>query len=111
MEQGKWRTPLTEHEEVYHAASWCQAASLSLTPRRLHDGKRACSVKGKKRGGFASQAPASLSRSWGMRALSSQESGRLIALVPTPYTHGLRNEMSMLSQSAPRVTSPLLPAC
>ncbi len=85
MEQRKWGNPFTEHEEVYHAASWRQAASLSLTPCRLHDGKRACSLKGKKRGGFASQSLASLSRCWGMRALSSQEGGRLIALVLPPY--------------------------
>ena len=35
-----------EHAEVYHAASRCQAASLSLTARRLHDQKIACSIEG-----------------------------------------------------------------
>ena len=29
--------PSTEHEQVYHAATRCQAASLPLTARRLHD--------------------------------------------------------------------------
>ncbi|MEO8972539.1 MAG: hypothetical protein ABI406_13170 [Ktedonobacteraceae bacterium] len=35
MKQRKWWKPSSEQEEVYHAASRCQAASLSLTPRRL----------------------------------------------------------------------------
>ena len=44
----KRRTACTEHRAVYHAASWCQAASLPLTPRRLHDQPKACSMQGKK---------------------------------------------------------------
>lgn len=36
------------HEKVYHAASACQAASLSLTARRLHGEKRYARLKGKK---------------------------------------------------------------
>src|SRR5579864_4416764 len=80
------RVPLsTEHEEVYHAASRCQAASLSLTPRRLHDRKLTCSVKGKKTGGFASQTGGSLRSSWSMGQLSRQEGGCLIAFVLAPH--------------------------
>src|SRR2546430_6771383 len=53
MKQGE-REPLSsEHGTVYHAASWCQAALLSLTPRRLHGLERACLVEGEKTGGFA----------------------------------------------------------
>jgi hypothetical protein len=44
-----------KHEVVYHAASRCQAAALSLTPRCLHGLKRTCSLEGKKIDGFASQ--------------------------------------------------------
>ncbi len=40
-----------EHAQAYHAASRCQAASLSLTPRRLHGWEKACLVEGKKTGG------------------------------------------------------------
>ena len=73
--------PSSEHERVYHAASRCQAASLPLTPRRLHDLKKACSVEGKKTGSFASQARAPLRRSVGMEALSRFKGGRVIGLV------------------------------
>lgn len=38
------------HEEVYHAASGCQAASLPLTARRLHGEKRACQIERPKTG-------------------------------------------------------------
>src|SRR6266496_121264 len=61
MEQRKREKPSTEHEKVYHAASRCQAASLSLTARCLHGLKRACSVEGKKTGGFASKKKVPLS--------------------------------------------------
>jgi len=44
MNQRKKEKPSSEHEEVYHAASRCQAAALSLTPRRLHGLKKTCSV-------------------------------------------------------------------
>lgn len=43
------------HEKVYHAASACQAASLSLTARRLHGEKKVCQIERQKTGGcFAS---------------------------------------------------------
>src|SRR5258708_14519125 len=70
-----------EDERVYHAGSGCQAASLPLTPRHLHDLKKACSVEGKKTGGFASQETAPLSHSAGMEALSRLKGGRVIQLV------------------------------
>jgi hypothetical protein len=73
--------PSTEHEKVYHAASRCQAASLPLTARRLHDLKQACSVDGKKTGGLASQATAPLRDATGMETLSRLKSGRVIQLV------------------------------
>ncbi len=73
--------PSSEHEKVYHAASRCQAASLPLTPRRLHDLEQACSVEGKKTGGFASQERAPLRHSVGMEALSRLKGGRVIQLV------------------------------
>lgn len=44
----------SEHEEMYHAASRCQATSFSLTPRRLHDLKKTCSLEDQNTGGFAS---------------------------------------------------------
>ena len=48
MKPEKRTIPSSEHEQVYHAAARCQAASLSLTARRLHGLKNACSVEGKK---------------------------------------------------------------
>jgi hypothetical protein len=45
----KKREPLRGHEQVYHAALWRQAASLSLTPRCLRGEKKPCPPKGKKR--------------------------------------------------------------
>ena len=71
----------TEHEKVYHAASRCQAASLPLTARRLHDLKKACSVEGKKTGGFASPDTAPLRDAAGMEALSRLKGGRVIGLM------------------------------
>ncbi len=41
----------TWHEEVYHAASGCQAASLSETPRRLHGVRQTCPIERQKSGG------------------------------------------------------------
>jgi hypothetical protein len=73
--------PSSEHEGVYHAASRCQDASLSLTPSRLNDLKHACSVEGKKTGGCASQAAELLSHSASMDALSRLKGSRVIRLV------------------------------
>ena len=49
MRQEARDKPSHEHEEVYHAAS------LSLTARRLHDLKQACSGEGQNTGVFASK--------------------------------------------------------
>ena len=63
MKQRKARTPSRWHEEVYHAASRCQAASLSLTARGYHGLLKACQVERQKTGGcFASRG--SLSPAW-----------------------------------------------
>ena len=77
MKPEKRTIPSSEHEQVYHAAARCQAASLSLTARRLHGLKNACSVEGKKTGGFASQRKALLSR-FGRMQMSSRLKGRAI---------------------------------
>ncbi len=82
MGQKDMKRPSREHEEVYHATSRRQAASLPLTARRLHDLKNACSVEGKKREVFASpQAPTSLSQTAAMPMLSGLKGGRVIRLV------------------------------
>src|SRR5713226_8363246 len=81
MKAGKQESASSEHEGVYHAATRCQAASLSLTSGRLHGQKQACSVEGKKTGGFASQAPVLLSDSAGMKVLSRLKGGRVIGFV------------------------------
>src|SRR5579883_906091 len=60
MKQKRQGVASREHEVVYHAASRCQAAALSLTPGHLHGLKRACSVEGKKTGHFAFQRKALL---------------------------------------------------
>src|SRR5205807_7215482 len=84
MKQRQGRTPSTWHEEVYHAASRCQAASLSLTARRLHGLKKACQVEGQKTGGcFASQA--SLSPA----GLTAQALGRTFGVEPLCFFKGL----------------------
>jgi len=62
MKPEKRGRPSSEHEQVYHAAPRCQAASLALTPRRLHGLRRPCLVEGKKTGDFASQRKTFLSR-------------------------------------------------
>ncbi len=48
------REPLWRNEQAYHAASWCQAASLSLTPRRLRGKKKAMPTQRQKRKRFLS---------------------------------------------------------
>src|SRR5579885_3819193 len=68
-------SPSSEHEAVYHAAPRCQAASLSLTSRRLHGQKKACSVEGKNTGGFASGRQTFLRR-FGSVALPGGFKGR-----------------------------------
>src|ERR1700716_1720342 len=78
MKAEKRGIPSSEHEKVYHAASRGLAASLSLTARRLHGQKNACSVEGKKTGRFASQRKALLSRLGGMQMSGRLESRRSV---------------------------------
>src|SRR5712692_2860998 len=81
MKPEKGGIPSSEHEKVYHAASGCQAASLSLTPRRLHGQKNACSVEGKKTGSFASPRKALLSCFGGMQMSGRLKSRRSVGLM------------------------------
>src|SRR6266702_1067306 len=81
MKPEKRPIPSSEHEQVYHAAVRCQAASLSLTARRLHGLKNACSVEGKKTGGFASQRKVLLSRFGGMQMSGHLKSRAIIGLM------------------------------
>jgi len=78
MKLEKRGRPSSEHEQVYHAASGSQAASLSLTARRLHGLKNACSVGGKKTGAFASQRKVFLSCFGGMQMSGRLESRAII---------------------------------
>ncbi len=80
MRGGKRRRPSSEHEEVYHAASRCQAALFSLTSRRLHGLRMPCSVEGKKTGHFASQRKALLSRFGRMQMSGRLKGGAIIGL-------------------------------
>ena len=52
MKPEKRAIPSSEHEQVYHAAVRCQAASLSLTGARLRGLFWACPVESQKRAGF-----------------------------------------------------------
>jgi len=92
------QVPFSEHERVYHAASRCQAASLPLTPRRLHDLKKACSLEGKKTGGFASQARVPLRHTASMEALSRLKCCRVIRLVRVH--HGENDARPHVSESS-----------
>src|SRR5579875_2631449 len=85
MKQGEWEGPSSEHEEVYHAATWCQAASLSLTPRRLHGLKKACSVEGKNTGAFALQCQAFLCSLESVLVLSLFKDRRIVVLLGEPH--------------------------
>ena len=93
MKEGKRELPLTEHEEVYHAASRCQAAALSLTARRLHGLKKACSGEGEKTarffaavqtGGGSGTRRRRLRRSSGVGSLCRLEGLGLIGLPLVP---------------------------
>src|SRR5712691_5588091 len=81
MNRRKKEKPSSEHEEVYHAASGCQAAALSLTARRLHGLKRVCQVERQKTGCCF----ASLGSSSGMCSLGSRKYGCLITLFREPH--------------------------
>src|SRR5437660_230755 len=97
MEQGEWKNPSREHGAVYHAAPWCQAASLSLTPRCLHGQKKACSVEGQKTDGFASQEKTLLSRFGSMESLGLLKDRRIIGLVR--LEHGEKHACPNVRQS------------
>lgn len=81
MKAEKRGSPSREHEQVYHAASCCQAASLSLTARRLHGLKKACSGEGKNTGRFASQRQALLRHFAGMHMSGRLKSRAIIGLM------------------------------
>src|SRR5437588_11470796 len=86
------RAPSTWHEEAYHVASGCQAASLSLTPRGYHGEKQACQIERQKTGcDFASgherlvQRNVQLSSSMrGMELPCLLKDGRLVLLSLEP---------------------------
>ncbi len=87
MKQRARKSSSIEHEAVYHAASCCQAVSLSLTPRRLHAQKKTCSVEGKKTGRFASQRTALLSyRMTGMHLPSRLQRRTIIGLMRSEHS-------------------------
>lgn len=67
----------TEHEEVYHAAHGCQAASLPLTVVRLRGQKQACPVESEKTKGFFA-APKMLSFFQWMSSCSSSSTSVLL---------------------------------
>src|SRR5215472_6651707 len=104
MSQRKGRILSTWHEEAYHGASRCQAASLSLTARRLHGLKQVCQVDRQKTGGCF----ASLGSSLGMCSSGSFKEGGLIALFFDP--HGVDHPDPHIRQGAhcDRVAFPLL---
>ena len=97
MKRKKRGKPSSEHEQVYHAAACCQAASLPLTARRLHGLKNACSGEGKKTGGFASHRTVLLSRFEGMESLRLLKGSRIIRLVE--LEHGEKNARPKSRQS------------
>src|SRR2546430_773835 len=110
MKQQKVRNPSTWHKEVYHAAPRCQAASLSLTSRRLHGLNKACQVEGQKTGCcFASQGSArtawvgteGLCSAFCVEALSRFKGAGLIPLLLVP--DGKDNPHPQVGQRAHRL--------
>src|ERR1700719_1770594 len=97
MEQWKKERLSREHEEVYHAAARCQAAALSLTPRRLHGQKKACSIEGQKTGSLAAQSSEPLRGFRGVKLFGRHKSGRRIGLVRGQ--HGEENPCPDVGQS------------
>jgi hypothetical protein len=97
MKPEKRTIPSREHEQMYHATACCQAASLSLTARRLHGLKNACSVEGKKTGGFASHRKMLLSCFEFMEPLRLHKGRRIIGLVG--LEHGEKNACPNIRQS------------
>ena len=117
MRQRKLREPSTRHEQVYHAAPRCQAASLPLTAWRWHGLFKACQIEGQKTGGcFASQESARTARlevlplgsGLGVQPLSRCKDAGLIPLFLVP--HGKDHPDPHLSQRTHRlgVTFPFL---
>src|SRR3989440_11157051 len=117
MRQRKLREPSTRHEQVYHAAPRCQAASLPLTVWRLHGLFKACQIEGQKTGAcFASQESARTARlevlplgsGLGVQPLSRCKDAALIPLFLVP--DGKDNPDPHISQRTQRlgVTFPLL---
>lgn len=96
MRRRKSAKPSPWHEEAYHAASRCQAASLPLTTRRLHGLEQPCQVEGQKTG----RCFASLGSSSGMFSAGSGKDGRLIALFFEP--HGIDHPGPDIGQGAHR---------
>src|SRR5689334_6439514 len=88
MKQGEWVSPSSEHKAVYHTASRCQAASLSLTPRRLHGLSRAYSIEGKNTGGFASGCQTFLRCFEGVEVLCAFKGRRCIGRVGCEHGKG-----------------------
>ncbi len=109
MQRRGWGEPSREHEQVYHAASRCQAAALSLTPRRLHDLRRTCSVEGQKTGGLASPRPAPLRGSGSMVLLGGFKRGSLVGALRGP--HSLEHPQPQVGEGADghRMTFAVLP--
>ena len=102
MRQGAVERTALEHEGVYHAASQCQAASLALTPCRLHDVKRACSGAGQKTGGLASQQVRWLGSTWRMslfggNLVASIVNDNNIVMVVCPVQACIKHLMELLS--------------
>src|SRR5215472_3217314 len=86
--------PSIGHEEVYHAARWCQATSLSLTPPHVHGHGSVCPVEGKKPAlGFAAQPRGEVTRGVqresgytpGMSLLCSLKGGWLVTRLLAPH--------------------------
>src|SRR6476660_4358928 len=84
--------PSTRHEQVYHAAPGCQAASLTLTARSLHGLFWACQIESQKNSRFFArfeqiaciQKP--LSSAVCMQVLCLLKDGGLIAGSGLPHT-------------------------
>lgn len=104
MRQRTVRNPSTGHEEVYHAPSRSQAASLPLTLRRLHSQSKPCPVEGQTRGCLASQESRRIrltgmlrsGRSGSMKTLRPLKDGRLVACALA--THGEEHSRPDISQ-------------
>src|SRR5258708_6134209 len=104
----KKQEPLLGHEQVYHAALRCQAASLPLTAQRLRGEKKACPAKGKKKSKGSLFCPHEPSkRAWkisgntfGMGELSGFKGFRLITRLTHPHAiHNADPDVCQRAQS------------